>query len=291
MASKPSPTSAAGADSTADDFKLIKDIGPDVEHRLHEAGVLTFAQLAAMSPTDIAALSNNVADLSAERIAQQDWIGQARKLTTESAPAERPHRATASNDRQPYAEFAIELLLDEDSHVHHTRIVHTADRHEDAWAGWKAARLLKFIAQYATLPSQPVTPAPLPTSTANLSGEPRLRKLEIIPAGATGPRNVLHHGQPFDVHLDLDLTEVTAPSGVLLGYTATIYARSLQDGSRQLVGEARGNFTLTGTLAIKMSGTTLPPGLYRLAAVLTLSVLPAEPDLSVLLEGSLLQFH
>lgn len=196
-----------------------------------------------------------------------------------------PITAEASNGRQRYAAFAVELVLDKDNHVRGTRIVNTPDGQEDAWAGWDETRLLKFIAQYAALTPRPAAPA------TRLTGKLHLRELQIVSSGANGLRNVLHRGQPFDVRLSLDLTEVVAPSEVILGYTATIYARSLGDGSHQLVGEACGNFTPTDNLAITISGMAPPPGVYRLAAAITLSVMPMEPDLSVLLEGSLLQFH
>ena len=39
-----------------DDFKLINGIGPAIERRLHEVGVTTFAQLAALSPDGLATL-------------------------------------------------------------------------------------------------------------------------------------------------------------------------------------------------------------------------------------------
>src|SRR6185312_6576595 len=73
-----------------DDLKLIYGIGPAVEQRLHGVGVYTFAQLAALSPADIAASVSDLAGLTAERILKQDWIGQARRLAEKSAATEPP---------------------------------------------------------------------------------------------------------------------------------------------------------------------------------------------------------
>jgi hypothetical protein len=88
MASKRSPTNKAAEPPRIDDLKLINGIGPAVEKRLNGVGILTFAQLAALSPADIAAAVADIAGLSAERIVKQDWIGQARRLAAESTSGE-----------------------------------------------------------------------------------------------------------------------------------------------------------------------------------------------------------
>lgn len=80
MARKDSHTSRALEPPETDDLKLIHDISPAVERRLHSTGIYTFAQLAALFPADIAASVAGLSGLTAERIIKQDWIGQARKL-------------------------------------------------------------------------------------------------------------------------------------------------------------------------------------------------------------------
>src|SRR5437867_5513742 len=85
MASKRSRSSAAAVPPGADDFKLINSINSSVENRLYKAGILTFAQLAALSPGEIVAQVAGLA--SAERIIKQDWIGQARALAARPAAA------------------------------------------------------------------------------------------------------------------------------------------------------------------------------------------------------------
>jgi predicted flap endonuclease-1-like 5' DNA nuclease len=74
--------------SETNNLKLIDGIGPDVENRLHRVGIFTFAQLANLSPADIAAAIAGLAGLSAGRIVKQDWIGQARKLAMELTTTE-----------------------------------------------------------------------------------------------------------------------------------------------------------------------------------------------------------
>jgi hypothetical protein len=88
MAGKRSPTNRDAEPPRIDDLKLINGIGPAVEKRLIGIGILTYAQLTALSPADIAAAVADLAGLSAERIIKQDWIGQARKLAEESATTE-----------------------------------------------------------------------------------------------------------------------------------------------------------------------------------------------------------
>src|SRR5436853_855312 len=110
MASKHSRPEAE-VSSGADNFRLIRGIGPGVANRLRSAGILSFAQLAALSSDDIAALVAGLAGLSAERIAAQDWIGQAHELASKPSIAPRDE-TTAPVDHQHYATVAVELLMD-----------------------------------------------------------------------------------------------------------------------------------------------------------------------------------
>ena len=58
-------------------------IGPGVENRLHAAGIITYQQLAVLSPEDIARILSDMVGFSIDRITQQDWIGQACHLVAE----------------------------------------------------------------------------------------------------------------------------------------------------------------------------------------------------------------
>jgi len=170
----------------ADDLKLINGIGPAVVTRLNGVGILTFAQLAAMSPADLAAAVADLTGLTAERIIKQDWIGQARELaaqstsprpekdaeplkdsqnnlllSVESQRDDEPATDLQDNDSiavepqkdaeipagsQNYARFMIEVFLDEENNRRSTHIVHVQSRDEDTWADWQGSRLLDFIA-------------------------------------------------------------------------------------------------------------------------------------------------
>lgn len=87
MARRSSSSSMMVKPPNTDDLTLIKGISPDVESRLYGVGIYTFAQLAALSPADIAASVSGLAGLTTDRIITQDWIGQARKSAVASAQA------------------------------------------------------------------------------------------------------------------------------------------------------------------------------------------------------------
>ena len=99
---KYSSTSGTGEPFAKDNLQVINGIGPKVEKRLNGVGIFTFAQLAALSPADIAAAAvTDLAGLSAECIIKQDWIGQARKLAAESVTSEAHKDVEAPVAAQP----------------------------------------------------------------------------------------------------------------------------------------------------------------------------------------------
>ncbi len=60
-----------------DDLKVIKGIGPEIERRLHAAGVTSFAQLAEMAPTDLEVVLGSLIKRLAN---EEDILNQARAL-------------------------------------------------------------------------------------------------------------------------------------------------------------------------------------------------------------------
>mgnify|MGYP000611983378 CR=1 FL=1 len=79
MSNKSSRSQNTSANRQCDDFRLINKLPQTAKVKLQAAGVLTFAQLAAMSAHEIAAAisDSNSADskTTAERIIREDWIG------------------------------------------------------------------------------------------------------------------------------------------------------------------------------------------------------------------------
>lgn len=312
------------APNVTDDFKRISGIGPAIERRLHQAGILSFAQLAALTPAEIAVLVNDLAGMSAERIAEQDWPGQARRLAPESDPVETHHDPTDvanPGNRQHDASFTVKLLLNEDNSVRRTQMVDNRSKAEEQWAGWNASRMMAFICQQADLqlpaaePESPVAakpefePAtasideavPLTTPTAGaqppmaapagLGGTLHLLELEALPADSNGPRRVFRQGLPFSVRLSLDLTEATLPNDEKLDCTATVYTKGLGGGPRQTIGEARSAIISRDQLSILVPCTPLSKGSHRLETVVTISRPSAEFGIKTHLEGGVLQVH
>ncbi|MCR9125936.1 MAG: 50S ribosomal protein L21 [Rhodobacteraceae bacterium] len=71
------PAAAAPA-AGADDLKTLSGVGPALEKKLHAAGVTTFAQIAAWTEEDVAAMDEKLSFKG--RIEREGWIAQAAEL-------------------------------------------------------------------------------------------------------------------------------------------------------------------------------------------------------------------
>lgn len=71
-------TAGAKAASAGDDLKQLSGVGPALEKKLHEAGITSFAQIAAWSAEDIAAMDEKLSFKG--RIEREGWVGQAKEL-------------------------------------------------------------------------------------------------------------------------------------------------------------------------------------------------------------------
>lgn len=182
------------ASRKADNFRLIHGLPRSAKAKLHAAGILTFAQLAAMSPNEIAAAVGDSVKTTAEQILREDWIGQAGKLTAANdnivSDAESIPQPSANERR---TSFALELKMNEKQKVKQTRVLHVESEQKDAeeiWTGWDETRLLNFIARRAGIVDQ-VQPDKtqakkeegLPTSAVSI--EERLRRLQAKSDAAT----------------------------------------------------------------------------------------------------------
>ena len=76
-AAKPAAKKAA-APAGADDLKVLSGVGPALEKKLHAAGVTTFAQIAAWTEEDVAAMDEQLSFKG--RIQREGWIEQAKEL-------------------------------------------------------------------------------------------------------------------------------------------------------------------------------------------------------------------
>jgi hypothetical protein len=90
-------------DGEADDFTQISGIGKILDRRLHEAGVNSYADLAALNPEGIASLLAEPTAIRPGRIADEDWTGQAARLAAEAAEAAGATEAAGAAEGQPDA--------------------------------------------------------------------------------------------------------------------------------------------------------------------------------------------
>jgi large subunit ribosomal protein L21 len=74
-------TADAPAHGDGDDLQAIRGIGAAIATRLHEAGVSTWAQIAAWSDAEQADIAARI-HVRPERIARERWVEQARALTS-----------------------------------------------------------------------------------------------------------------------------------------------------------------------------------------------------------------
>ena len=75
----PQAKAIAQAPVREDDLKMISGVGPGLEKKLQDAGIASYAQIAALTDAEITELETNVIKF-AGRIKRDDWIGQATQL-------------------------------------------------------------------------------------------------------------------------------------------------------------------------------------------------------------------
>lgn len=223
--------------------------------------------------------------------------------------------APSEDYRHHSAIFTLECLLDANKRVYQTHIVHVQSGREHCWMGWQSAQLEDFLSQNAglnissddpalsmagepeSMPVENVESKSLPKVVARpkLAGTLHLREMETIGAETKGTHRILHHDQPFDVRLTLDLTELTVPGNSPLKYKASIYSKNLGNRSSQFVREAEGTLLPADITIIDVEGNTLPQGTYQLAATVILALptmkLTPKPGSLAIIDGGLVQVY
>lgn len=241
MSNKSSRSQSTAPSQKADDFRLINGLTKTAKAKLHAAGILTFDQLAMMSPHEIVAAIEDPnsanAETSAERIIRDDWIGQAKKLAEslkvaiEASPESLPAAASDKSEER-ITSFVLELKVSQNNTVKQTRVMHVESAENDAekkWAGWNEAELLSFIAHRAgvilprvTKEAQMVEPTPIAVGSI----EERLRKLHAksepvaataafsgLPQPTSSPVESAH--RPAKSEVEVFARGMSLPSGVV----------------------------------------------------------------------------
>jgi len=301
------PPTPNHAGQSRDDFRKIAGIGPVVAQRLRDAGILTYEDLARRAPKEIAA----VAGKSAESIASQNWIGQAREL---SGPSPEP-----SVPRQHYAAFQVEFLLESDNRVRRTKVRQHQTDVSDAWSGWDEDRLIAFLRDRIPLAmatraadALDVEPPSMPSpGTPSVSAQPASANqpspavpAEDLPSSflaieefapiRDGLRSYVSRAdEPNLVRLTWRVNRIDRPLPDAFDFSATIAARKLGGHDRVQLGTSQGIIRVSEPLSVQVAGPPLPAGLYRL--VVTVDIYPAghspeEPPLySLGASGDLMQ--
>ena len=244
----------------ADDMQKIAGIGPALATRLAEAGVSRYRDLASFTQERLGA----VVHVSPERIAGQDWIGQARRLASD-VPIDPEGHQTDPEGHQTYATFHVELLIDADNTVRRTKARHYQTDAEDSWPGWDEQHLIAVIRSKATLD----TPAARPT-------EPQAPEASPIHVDGPGPAEKGTHGtfrlagQPTTVRMALQVAPFDRADAGPVDFIAEVAARSVSDNARYPVATASGVATIDEAICLNLGGQPLPPGLYRLEAEVTI---------------------
>lgn len=314
----------------AEDFRLIKGVGPVLAERLYSAGVCTYDGLAFLSPSKLAEITG----MSAKQISKQDWCGQALKLAakkTYSKPSQKdsPKRSI----RQHYENFTIEFLVDEKHAVRRTRVAHIQSGDANTWAGWERGQLVDFLARHtgvrvsvagmekhvdqvdlesdvqnrscksqATKPeirplSHPSTAAtshsvPVKETTPSAPKVSKLRicKLEVLNPGSDHPVIFVRQDQPYLARLTLDLTKMNESGDVPLLCKASVFSRQL-GGTRHSIGEIVSTLKFSKYVNLEINGDHLPPGTYRLEAFAEIRYDESASRSTASLKGGLLQVH
>jgi hypothetical protein len=324
----------------ADDFKLIRGIKAGVENRLHTAGIRTYDQLASLTPNEILLKLGKASGYTVNRISKEDWIGQARMLSSKQAQRKSSKKEASSlAKRQHYENFTVEFLLDESNRVRRARILHVQSGDADTWSGWEASQFIDFIARHSSvrLPvTRPVPPKSVPASSMNearspskieegpvnpAKGSPSNRgALPSYPMSETTPaptafgnnlsivaassqpqvlatpnsintsgsiqfleckvflgneeqplRRSLPRDQTFDICLIFSLQNILGAKRPLLMHSmAILYAKKLA-GDRQIIGRLKDIQLIENKITLSFNNVTLPPGMYRLEALININ--------------------
>jgi hypothetical protein len=254
---------------SGDDFRKIDGIGPVLERRLWDAGILTYNDLGQRTPEEIAAALPSTAGISAERIASQNWTGQAREL------AEDPPEASVP--RQHYAAFHVEFLLESDNTVRGTRVHHHQTDVREGWAGWDEEKLLTFLRDRIPLPAATTpavaTPADAPApESVQVSWSLSIEELAPIRDGQ--PSHTLPSGEPRSVRLTMRINPAGTSIHDSFDFSATIAARRFGGHDRLPLGTTHGTVRVGDPVSVEVTGPALSADLYRL--VVTVDIYPAD---------------
>ena len=240
----------------------------------------------------------------AERILELEKIIEFLKGKFEAA--EHWDKAVFKDILSPKASYRIDLYRYQGQYQ--GKIEHILTKDKKAFTGLDGTAIIEFMSRH--LPhveeivekTEPHLAQPIPSGktveecvdSVHVSRpQQRLSDLMIIPVGTDNPITTLSQNQTFEVHVNVDLTDVIMPDDEPIEKTLTIYAKRL-GGTPEVIGESHIIPTSTGKSTFKMIGKPLPVGAYRLEASLTFNRPPgmsASLPNSFFLKGSMLNVY
>ena len=255
----------------SDDLQSINGIGPTVARRLHKSDVVTYSDLAALTPAGIAELLTDVAGVSAARIAKQDWIGQARRLV--GGPTQASHLGEHRPERhQRHVTFHVELVVGPDDGIRRTHVHHQQSDITDTWAGWQPEQLIAFLHHRASI-DEPATVEPGPVLA------PSPIRVESLGPNDRGPRtNFTSDDEPTAIQFTLLVDPVEGLDAAAVDFTAGVVARTVGGVARHPVDVTAGSVAISTPISVELTGPPLPPGLHFLEADIALYVADHAPD-------------
>ncbi len=285
---------------SSDDFQIISHINSIIESRLQQAGILTFEELASLTPEQIFKKVGRLTGFTLKQITDQDWVGQARKLS---------EKKDSPNGSKESEGFIVNLFLNKQKLVHSTQVLHVNSDEGAKWNGWDSTRLQDFIINHSGIVLPKVAEVQAETLEIQLAGKspvgtegfrettilsetliaesveaPRLvqpqvpkpeitfRAFEMITSASGSPGKFLHQGEPFEVRLSIDSEKTIQEFESAMDYTAAISAKNIDTSQRTSLGAAQGVIASADeAIVVKIPQQDLAPGTYRLEAAMTIA--------------------
>jgi hypothetical protein len=250
-----------------DDLTHVKGVGPAIERQLQNCGVATYVDLAVLLPNEIAERLSGARGVTANRIAREDWCGQARRL----AEASRRVEAQLEGGREHWESYDLNLLVTEDDGIRSATMSHPQTGEIRRWQTGENPSLVGFIeatldaarkgsSELSAIEGDTVNPM---SARGSL---PASRATALVMLEREQPPLGVH--EPFTVSIALDLASV--PADVTdLDYRAVVVARSLDRRSKHTLASATGVVSVRAP-SIKLDCVGLPRGVYRIEAAVGL---------------------
>jgi hypothetical protein len=284
------PASSRKSRPEIDDLKRLHAIGPKAERLLREAGITTYADVAASEPQQLNEVLRRIRSMTIDR------IEAIREEAAELAGLTHAGPSVATYPPRERHTFTLELVLDAGGRTDSTRIAHNQTGAEEVYAGWDTGRLDQFVREQAALEgdaagqpavlpvaeeagAEPTSVQTVPTTlvpppdpseqpatltVARAAGEspPAVAPLIVNVGGASQPtRRLIVRCEPsiFDLTPDVRAEAI-----------ANIYARHLDTGRRLVFASDAVSLRTGASAQIAVTLGPLAEGIWRIDGVLSL---------------------